>query len=112
MKKRNSIGSMSGKTLAVALVLACLLLGIVGLVLPIIPGLVFLAIAAVVAARYFPSVDERLRRHRAIGEHLHQADRFFQLTLREQIQVAGWYCVKVFLESVALIRSFLAGRQR
>jgi uncharacterized membrane protein YbaN (DUF454 family) len=108
MKKRNPIGSLSGKTIACMLVLACIALGVIGLVLPIIPGLVFLAIAALIAARHFPSVDARLRRHRALGRHLNTADGFFELNLSEKMQIAGWYCVKMFLETVAFIRSLVA----
>jgi uncharacterized membrane protein YbaN (DUF454 family) len=89
-------------------VVACVVVGTAGLVLPIIPGLLFLVIAAFIAAKHFPWVDTRLRSHRAVGKHLHNADRFRNLSLADKVQVAGWLCVKALVEGVASIGSFVA----
>jgi uncharacterized membrane protein YbaN (DUF454 family) len=108
MQKTTLNGSLSGKLVACVLVLACVAVGVVGLVLPVIPGLLFLAIAALIAARHFPSLAARLRRHRAFDRHLNKADGFLALRRPQKIQVAGWLCVKVFLDSLA----FSAARDR
>ena len=96
------------KITASVLVVACLAIGVVGLILPIIPGLLFLAIAAVIAARHFPSVDARLRTHRAIDKHLNNAERFRTLSLPAKVQVAGWLCLKMVVDGLALAGSFVA----
>jgi uncharacterized membrane protein YbaN (DUF454 family) len=106
-KKAMLGGSLSMKIVACALVLAFVVIGALGLVLPIIPGLLFLAIAAFIAAKHFPWVDTRLRSHRTIGRHLHNADRFRDLSFSKQVQIAGWLCAKMFLEGVAFVRSFV-----
>jgi uncharacterized membrane protein YbaN (DUF454 family) len=98
----------SQKITALVLVLACVVIGLFGLVLPIIPGLLFLAIAAFIAAKHFPSVDARLRAHRAIDKHLNNADRFRNLSLPAKVQIAGWLCLKMMVDGLVLVRSFLA----
>jgi uncharacterized membrane protein YbaN (DUF454 family) len=108
MKKTDIVGSLSGKLIACVLVVACVAVGAIGLVLPIIPGLLFLAIAAFIAARHFPSIDALLRRNRAIGKHINRADAFLHLSLAGKFQLAGWLCAKMLLDSLALIGSLAA----
>jgi uncharacterized membrane protein YbaN (DUF454 family) len=108
-KKKPMLGrSLSGKVIACVVVPACVVVGAAGLVLPIIPGLLFLAIAAFIAAKHFPWVDTRLRRHRVMGKHLNNADRFRNLSLPEKVQVGGWLSVKMLVDGLAYIRSFVA----
>jgi uncharacterized membrane protein YbaN (DUF454 family) len=98
----------SGKFTASLLIVACVVIGVAGLVLPIIPGLLFLAIAALIAARHFPSIEARLRRHRAVREHLGIADRFRHLDLAAKAQVVGWLCVRTFVGALAFVASLIA----
>jgi uncharacterized membrane protein YbaN (DUF454 family) len=76
-------------------------------VLPIIPGLLFLAIAAFIAAKNFPAVDARLRTHRSFDKHLNNVDRFSTLGLPAKVQVAGWLFLKVVIDGLIFVRSFL-----
>lgn len=87
-----------GKLLAAMAVLALVAAGLIGLVLPVIPGLLFLALAGLVVARHVPSVDARLRRHRSLGRQMHRVDRFFDLDLRDQVRVAGLVTLKGALD--------------
>ena len=103
-----NIGGSSQKVIACVLVLACVVVGVAGLVLPIIPGLLFLLIAAFIAAKHFPWVDTRLRSHRAIGKHLNNADRLRKLSLPEKVQVAGWLCLKMLVDGLAFVSSLVA----
>lgn len=41
----------------------CVVIGIAGLILPIIPGLVFLAVAAIIFSLFFPIIGEKMRHH-------------------------------------------------
>jgi uncharacterized membrane protein YbaN (DUF454 family) len=100
--------SRSRQAAAGFLVLACVVIGVAGLVLPVIPGLLFLAIAAYIAARQFPSFDARLRSHRAIARHMGNADRFGRLSLGAKVQVAGWLCLKAIAEGFASLKSLVA----
>ncbi len=108
MKKSLVTANPSQKITSFVLMLACAAIGVVGLVLPIIPGLLFLAIAAFFAAKHFPSVDARLRAHRGISRHLDNADRFRNLSLPAKVQVAGWLFLKMVVEGLTLVKSFVA----
>lgn len=101
----------TGKLVAVVLVVACIAIGVLGLLLPIIPGLLFLALAALVAARHFPAVGRRLRRHGRLGGYLDRGDRYLDLGWRHKLEVAGLVCVKLLLDGIALAGKAL-GRAR
>jgi uncharacterized membrane protein YbaN (DUF454 family) len=73
MRNSNDTPGASLKFVAAAVVLVCLVLGVLGVLLPIIPGGLFFAIAAVIAANHFPGVDAWLHRNRTIGRYLDRA---------------------------------------
>lgn len=98
MPGRRRPRSPHGKLLAAVLVLALVAVGMIGIVLPIIPGLALLALAGLVVARHVPSIDARLRNHRSFGRHMHSVDRFFDLGLRDQLCVAGLVTLKGTLD--------------
>ena len=49
-----SFDGISTKLIACGVIVVCVLLGLAGLILPLIPGLLFIAIAAIVAAKLSP----------------------------------------------------------
>ncbi len=97
--------NLPGKFLVGLLVVALLLLGLVGLVLPFIPGLLFLVVAAVLVSRNFPSIDAWLRRNRAFGRHMEWADTFYALPLTEKVQLGFWVCVKIAVDGLTIVGS-------
>lgn len=106
---------LPGKLIAALLIAAFLALGVIGLVLPIIPGLLFLGLAAALVARHVPAVDRRLRRNRKLRGYLDRSDTFFELGLRRRVQLCGLICIRGLLEAVGLIQSLLGklpGRPR
>lgn len=107
---RPAARSLTHKVLTCLLVAVCVVAGVAGLVLPIIPGLVFLALAFVIAARAFPSLRARFRGHHWLGRHLHGADRFSRLSTADQIRVAGLYCLKLPLDGLAAVAARLRAR--
>ena len=102
------IAYLPAKLFACILVFVFLVLGTVGLILPIIPGVLFLVVAAVIVARHFPAMDVWLRQFGTIGKYLDWTDRFLALTLRGKLQFSGLVCVKIVLEGIVLIRSSVA----
>lgn len=117
--RRRSVGcsgpksaGLAGRVPVVIGVLACVVLGIVGLVLPVIPGLLFLALAVLLTARHVPWIDCRLRAHRTIGPHMHRADRFLELDLGDKARVAGLLCAKGVLDGLDRVSEALAARAR
>ena len=103
----NRLSTLPAKLLVAIAVPALVVLGLIGLVLPVIPGLVLLALAALVVARTVPSVDARLRRHRALGRHMHRVDRFFALGFVDQLRVAGLVTLKAVLEGLGRAAAWL-----
>lgn len=97
------------RILACFFILICLAAGIVGLILPIIPGLLFLALAAMIAARHSPATDRWLRKNRVLGSYLDSGRGFFKLDWRGKIQFLLWLCLKIFIDTILLVFAFCAG---
>lgn len=96
------------KIVAVALIAVFVVLGVIGLVLPLCPGVLFLAIAAWLAMKNFPSLGERLKRHPALGPHLHLIDRAAGLSLARKVELAGWLCAKAAVRAAQIAASLAA----
>jgi uncharacterized membrane protein YbaN (DUF454 family) len=94
-------GGFAAKVAAAVVVLACLIVGAVGLVLPIIPGLVFLGLAALIAARWSPGLERAMRRNRTLGGYLDKTAGFERLSLLRQLELGAWLTVKAVFDSVA-----------
>lgn len=98
-----ALAGLPAKLTAVLLIAACLVVGAIGILLPIIPGFLFLGIAALVAARHFPAMDGWLRRNRGLGRHLDRADDYLALGLWRKVQLAGLVCVKLTIDGLVAL---------
>lgn len=94
-------GSLAAKAIAVLLIVVCFAVGAIGLILPIIPGLLFVAIALMLTASFFPAVDRQLRKNRTIRSYLDSADGFRALSWPRKIQYGCLLVVRVFVDTVA-----------
>lgn len=97
------VGSLSVKLVACLFVMICLAIGAVGIILPIIPGLLFLALAAMIATRHFPSAEFWLRRNRSINGFLNTTDRFSDLSLGTKVQLGSLLCVKMIIDGTVFV---------
>jgi uncharacterized membrane protein YbaN (DUF454 family) len=111
------IGHLTTKLIAVLLIVVCFALGAVGLILPIIPGLLFVAIALMLVASHFPSLDRYLRRSRTISSYLDSCDGFRLLSWPKKLQYGCLLCLRLFIDTVAFfvylaskLLSFAVGR--
>lgn len=95
--------SLPAKIAACGVVAVCVAAGAVGLVLPIIPGLLFLVIAAVIVVRTFPATAAWLRRHRTLGGYVDKGERVLDLPPRQQLKLAGLVCVKAVVDGAAFV---------
>lgn len=103
----NSFDSVPAKLIACAVIVACLALGAIGLILPLVPGLLFLAIAAVVAAKFSPAFERMLRQNPTLSAYLDRTDGFVDLPLGKKLQVAALLCVKMVIDGIALLVSLV-----
>jgi uncharacterized membrane protein YbaN (DUF454 family) len=87
----------TAKLAAGLLILVCVAVGAVGLILPIIPGILFLAIAALVAANS-PLFARWLGRNRALSEYLTRADGFLGLPFRRKVLLGCLLSLKMLID--------------
>ena len=101
----NPFANVPAKLIACAIIVACLALGAIGLILPLIPGLLFLGVAALVAAKLSPPFDRMLRQNPTLSGYLDRTDGFLDLPFGKKIQVACLLCVKALMDGLALLVS-------
>lgn len=99
----SAFGNVSTKLVAAVVIVVCLLLGFVGLVLPLIPGLLFLGLAALVAAKLSPRFAQTLRQNDTLRGYLDRTEGFGNLALDEKVKLAGLLFVKALIDGVALL---------
>ena len=93
---------------ALLIVAACVVLGLLGLVLPIIPGLLLLALAVAIVARRSPAVRHRLSRHDGIRRCLDQADRILETDTVTRIKLGLLYAARAAVEGTEIAVQALA----
>jgi uncharacterized membrane protein YbaN (DUF454 family) len=98
-----SFDNASTKLIAAGVIVVCLLLGFAGLILPLIPGLLFLAIAAIVAAKLSPRFAETLRQNETLRGYLDRTEGIENLALGDKIKVGGLLFVKALIDGVAFL---------
>jgi uncharacterized membrane protein YbaN (DUF454 family) len=94
---------VSTKLIACAVIVACLVIGGIGLLLPIIPGLLFIAIAVVVAAKLSPAFEQALRRNSTLAGYLDRTDGFVALPLGQKVRVACLLGIRMLVDGVAIL---------
>ena len=100
-----AFGDVSTKLIAAGVIVVCLLLGVAGLILPLIPGLLFLGLAAVVAAKLSPRFAAMLRQNDTLRGYLDRTEGFGRLALEDKIKLVGLLVVKALVDGVALLIS-------
>ena len=95
--------NVSTKLIAAGVIVVCLLLGFAGLILPLIPGLLFLAIAAIVAAKFSPRFAETLRQNETMRGYMDRTEGFSELPLDQKLKLGGLLVVKALIDGVAFL---------
>lgn len=95
------VGNLTIKLIACLLIVLCFAVGAVGLILPVIPGLLFVAIALMLIARFFPAIDRLLRKNRTLESYLDSADGFGRLSWPKKLQYGCLLCLRLFIDAVA-----------
>jgi uncharacterized membrane protein YbaN (DUF454 family) len=91
------------KLLALVILLLCVAIGMAGIILPVIPGLLFLALAVLIAARLFPPLGRRLRRNATFAPYMEKTDHFARLSLQGKVKFSCWLVLKVLWDSCVLL---------
>ena len=77
---------------------ACLLLGLVGIVLPVIPGLLFLALAVWLVARVSRRAADYLNSHPQWQRQQRFWDRTQHLSLAQRAQLGFWLSGRILVD--------------
>jgi uncharacterized membrane protein YbaN (DUF454 family) len=73
------------------------------LLLPLVPGLLFLVVGAIVAAKLSPAFASTLRRNATLAGYLDKTDGFADLAPGKKIQLVCLLCVRMMLDGIALL---------
>lgn len=108
--------SVVTKLVAAGVIAVCVLIGIAGLILPLIPGLLFLGLAAVVAAKLSPRFARFLRQNETLRGYLDRTEGFGSLALAEKLKLSLLLLAKALIDGVvvlvAAVLRFMKAAQR
>ena len=99
----HAFDNVSTKLIAAGVIVVCLLLGVAGLILPLIPGLLFLGVAAVVAAKFSPRFAQTLRQNDTLRGYLDRTEGFAGLPLDQKIRLGGLLVLKATIDGVSFL---------
>lgn len=89
-----------GKALCIMLVVCCVLIGLVGLVLPIIPGFLFLFFAAILLARISSRFKSLLHNHSATKDWMKHWKSTKALSGMQRLKLSFWVAARGVVKSV------------
>ena len=98
----------ANKIFSFILILVFTFLGLVGLILPIIPGVLFLLIAAIMASRHIPALANYLESNRYTAKPMHLSKRFSNLDFWGKVRFCCWGFLKVTMDSVEWVVATIA----
>jgi uncharacterized membrane protein YbaN (DUF454 family) len=99
----DAFDNVTTKLIAAGVIAVCLLLGVAGLILPLLPGLLFLGVAAIVAAKLSPRFAELLRRNETLRGYLDRTQGIGTLPLEEKLKLVGLLSLKALIDGVAFL---------
>ncbi|MFK7865503.1 MAG: DUF454 family protein [Pseudohongiellaceae bacterium] len=106
---KSGIGQFIRKAILITLTGICLVLGVIGLVLPIIPGILFLFLAACFLAKLSSRFANRFNQNRFARKWKNRGDAFKQLSAGERIKLSFLYTAKSIVDSVDSLWQRIAG---
>jgi uncharacterized membrane protein YbaN (DUF454 family) len=80
-----------GGTVYIVAAAVCLVLGLVGLLIPVIPGVIFLAIAAIFLARVSTKMDRWVKSSPFMSNTQSRMDSMAQLNWPDRVRLTLWY---------------------
>jgi len=103
-------GNITAKALVFIVIAACLALGLIGLILPVIPGLLFLALAAILLAPHVPALGDWMRRSPIMSRYMDDAERLGSLDLEDQLKLGFFLSLRMLIDGLRLGIGFLRRR--
>ena len=88
------------KTILLVIVGGLAFIGLVGLVLPIIPGLIFLFLAVLLLAKVSTRFDSLASRHSGFRQLRQRWRTLNMLRMQDRIKLGFWYCAGALIRGV------------
>jgi len=98
----------ANKIISFVLIGVFVFLGLLGLALPILPGILFLLIAAIMASRHIPALATTLEQNPYTAKSLRLSQRFSHLDVWGKVKFCGWGFLKITIDSVEWSVSVIA----
>ena len=100
------------KILIAVLAVACLIVGLIGLVLPVIPGLVFLFAAILLLSRISPRLARWVKRKPEMNRLRIRFDAMGQLRWTERLRLSFWMVLGGIVRGTAVTGSLISRTAR
>lgn len=101
MQHSGALMTVPMKIIYVALAMVCILIGIVGLILPMMPGLVFLAVAILLLARVSRRFDVWARRNPRLRTFRQRITAMSTVRMTDRFKLAGWMTLDALVKGAA-----------
>ena len=88
------------KVICIALIVCFVVVGLIGLVLPIIPGLIFLFIAVILLARISSRFDAVLKRNSTFQGWMKHADTINSLSFSQRVRLSFWMSARIITNAI------------
>jgi hypothetical protein len=90
-RKAGPVRSRGRSTVYIVAAAVCIVLGLIGLLIPVIPGVIFLAIAAVLLARVSTRMDRWVKSSPFMSSTQSRVDSMAHLNWPDRVRLTLWY---------------------
>jgi len=89
-----------------------LMIGLAGIIIPIIPGLLFLAVALFYLGKVFPSIKSLSDSHPVLGKVNDRIDQMAEITMWDRIKVAALMSAEAATSAISAMLTYGAEKLR
>jgi len=107
-----SSDSQGKKLVYLAISVLMLMVGLAGIILPIIPGLLFLAVALFYLGKVFPSIKSLSDSHPVLGKVNDRIDQMSEVKMWDRVKVAGLMSLEAAASAISAFLAFSADKLR
>ena len=108
----NASHSQGQKLVYLAISVLMLIIGLAGIIIPIIPGLLFLAVALFYLGKVFPSIKSLSDSHPVLGKVNDRIDQMSEIKMWDRIKVAALMSAEAATSAISAMLTYGAEKLR
>ena len=108
----NASHSQGQKLVYLAISVLMLMIGLAGIIIPIIPGLLFLAVALFYLGKVFPSIKSKSDSHPVLGKVNDRIDQMSEIKMWDRIKVAALMSAEAATSAISAMLTYGAEKLR